>query len=276
MVTDSTSDLPTELARALEITVVPLTVSLKKESYLDGIDLTADQFYDKLRQSDVLPTTSQPSPADFIGVYQDLQAKGEGIVSIHISQKLSGTYNSALLGRTAVQKTSRIEVIDSLSCSMGLGLVVIQAARLAKSGASIDQVVEATNKAIDRAHFFGTVDTLEYMHKGGRIGKAQALLGTLLSIKPILCVRDGEAHPYGKERTRKKAINRVFEIVQGYKAIRDITVLHSTAPDEAAALTERLVPVVGRDKIIQSRIGPVIGSYLGPGTIAVGILEGAD
>jgi fatty acid kinase fatty acid binding subunit len=166
-----------------------------------------------------------------------------------------------------------IEVIDSLSCSMGLGLVVIQAARAAQSGDGFDQVIETAHEAIARTHLFGVVDTLEYLHKGGRIGKVKALMGTLLSIKPIIGVHNGEAHPWGKERTRKKAVNRVLEMVQGYRGIKDIAVLHSTTPNEAAAFTERIASIVDREKIIQSRIGPVVGTYLGPGTIAVGIVE---
>ncbi|MFA4836875.1 MAG: DegV family protein, partial [Dehalococcoidia bacterium] len=226
------------------MTVVPLVINFGNVSYVDGVDLNADQFYDKLKQSDSLPTTSQPAPADFIRVYRNLAAEAEGIVSIHISKKLSGTYNSAIMGREAVETNCRIEVIDSLTASMGLGLVAIQAARAAQSGATFDQVIEETHRAMARTHFFGTIDTLEYLKKGGRIGKAQALLGTLLSIKPILHCIDGEVHPLGKERTRKKALNRLFEMVQDYRDIRDVTVLHSTTPDEAAAFIERIAPFV--------------------------------
>lgn len=262
------------MAQELGITIVPLSINFGNESYIDGTDLNADQFYDKLQASDSLPTTSQPSPDDFARAYRDLAIEADGIVSIHISKELSGTYNAALLGQHTVPGNCPIEIIDSLTASMGLGLVAIQAARAAQSGASLDDVVRTTHEAIKDTHFFGMVNTLEYLHKGGRISKAQVLLGTLLSIKPILYCGDGEIRPLGKERTRKKALNRLLEIVKGYGDIRDAAVLHSTTPDDAAEFMERIAPIVGREKIIESRVGPVIGTYLGPGAIGVGVVEG--
>lgn len=260
------------MAQALGITIVPLIINFGDRSYIDGIDLDADQFYYMLQKSDSLPTTSQPSPADFTSVYQNLVPGAEGIVSIHISEKLSGTYNSALLGREAVETSCRIEVIDSLQGSMGVGLIAMQAARAAQSGADLEQVLRVTGEAISKTHVFGTVDTLEYLHKGGRIGKAQVLLGTMLRIKPMLHIAEGEVHSLGMERTRKKALNRLFEIVKGYN-IKDIAVLHSTTPDEAAEFTQRITSILGREKIIQARIGPVIGTYLGPGALIIGIVD---
>lgn len=273
VVTDSTADLPLDLAQALDICVVPLSINFGTSTYVDGVDLEADEFYAKLRGSATLPTTSQPSPEAFAKVYEKLGATAEGIVSIHISAKLSGTYNSASLGRSTTKTSCYIELIDSCHASMGLGLITLQAARAAQAGAPLDEVVRVTGEAITQTRFFGVVDTLEYLHKGGRIGKAQVLLGTLLSIKPVLHVKDGEIHPWGKERTRRKALNRVFEIAQSCENIREIAILHSTTPDEAAALIAQLCTIVDKERIIQSRIGPVIGTYLGPGAVSIGIIE---
>jgi len=274
IVTDSTSDLPDSLVHQLGITIVPLTVSFGSESYFDGVDLKADEFYAKLVNSPVLPTTSQPTPAAFTKVYDELSGESDEILSIHISAKLSGTHNSAVLAREDSKSSSRIAVIDSKMASMGLGMIVIKAAKAAQNGASLDEVVQVTQDAMSKVYFFGMVDTLEYLQKGGRIGKAQAMMGTLLSIKPIIGCVDGEVQPQAKARTRKKAMVRLLEMVQEHQNIKGVTVVNSTVPDEVAAFTEKVAAFCEKDKIIQARIGPVIGTYLGPGSVAVGVMTG--
>ncbi len=271
--TDSTADLPESIVQSLGITVVPLSVNFGRDTYLDGVDLKADEFYRKLADSKSLPTTSQPTPAAFAEVYNLLSKQTDEIISIHISPKLSGTLSSALLARDAMNSNCRIEIVDSLQASMGLGLIVIKAARAAQNGANLEEALRITREIIPRTHFFGMVNTLEYLHKGGRIGKAQALMGTLLSIKPLIGTGEGEVQPKGKARTQKKALARLFEMVQEFSGIEEMTILHSTIPEEAAAFTERMSPVFDKEKIYQSRIGPVIGTYLGPGAIAIGIIE---
>jgi len=273
VVTDSTADLPSQIVQELDITVIPLSVNFGQETYLEGIELGADEFYEKLTCASALPTTSQPSPTAFVQAYSNLSQKTDRIISIHISPKLSGTYNSALLGREAIDDRCQIEIIDSLHASMGLGMIVIQAARAAQAGASLDEVIKLTQDVIPRTHFFGTVNTLEYLHRGGRIGKARTLLGTLLSIKPIIGLRDGEIHPMGKTRTRKKSLARLLEMAHELVPIEEISILHSTTPEEVAAFIDRISAIIPKDRICQSRIGPVIGTYLGPGTIAIGIIE---
>ncbi len=272
VVTDSTADLPEAIVQSLGITVVPLSVNFGKDTFLDGVDLKADEFYHKLAGSKSLPTTSQPAPAAFAEVYNALSQQTDEIISIHISPKLSGTLNSALLARQAMNVDCRIRIIDSLQASMGLGLIVIKAAEAARDGATLEEVFSVTQEIIPRTHFFGMVDTLEYLHKGGRIGRAQALMGTLLSIKPLIGTGEGEVQPKGKARTQKKALARLFEMVQEFSGIEEMTILHSTIPAEAAAFTERLSAVFDKEKIYQSRIGPVIGTYLGPGAIAIGVI----
>ncbi|MDY6911839.1 MAG: DegV family protein [Chloroflexota bacterium] len=273
VVTDSTADLPGGLARELDVTVVPLSVTFGNLSFFDGVDFDADTFYQKLQRSVYLPTTSQPATGVFAQVYDGLTDETDEIVSIHISVKLSATINSALRGHGAMDKNCHIEIIDSQNASMGLGLIVIQAARAAQSGATLKEVIEVTQEAITRTHYFGMVDTLEYLHKGGRIGKAKALMGSLLNIKPLINVCEGEVHPVGKERTRKKAMARIQRIVEGFPNIKEMAIAHSTVPDDADAFADRVAFLFNKDRIYRSRIGPVIGTYLGPGSLAVGIME---
>lgn len=274
VVTDSTADIPSEVGRELGIVVVPLTVHFGGEVYRDGVDLSADEFYHKLKDSPTLPTTSQPSAGSFAQVYSDLAAETNEIISIHISAKLSGTYNSAVLGREEAAKSCRIEVIDSLQASMGVGLIAIAAAKLARQGVSLDPISEMVRHAIPRTHFFGTVDTLEYLRKGGRIGKAQAFLGTLLHIKPLIACRNGEVHPLERVRSRKRALERLVELVKGFGHIEELAIIHSTTPDEAETLLGHLEPAFPKERAYRARCGPVIGTYLGPGALAVALMEG--
>lgn len=276
IVTDSTADLPRGLVQDLGITVVPLTVNFGTASFRDGIDIKPDEFYRKLAEADPLPTTSQPTPADFIQVYQVLGRPSDGILSIHISRKLSGTYNSAVLARESMgDPPCPIEIVDSLQASGGLGLIVARAAAAARDGANLAEALALTHELISRTHFFGTVDTLRYLHKGGRIGRAQALMGTLLAIRPIIGIKDGEVHPFGKARTRKKVIAQMIDMVKDLAPIEESAVLHSTTPDEAEEIMEELAAVAGKPCLYGSRIGPVIGTYLGPGTIGIAVIRRA-
>ncbi len=274
IVTDSTSDLPPEVAQELGITVVPLYVRFGKESYRDGVDLSAEEFYRRLVQGDIFPSTTAPSPGDFTQVYQRLAQETDEIISIHISTKLSSTCNAALLGREDLNRGCRVEVVDSLLASMGCGLLAIVAAKAAAEGAGLDEIVEMARRVIPRTHFFGLVDNLEYLHKGGRIGRAQAFLGTKLRVKPILAVRDGEVRPVERVRTISKALDRLCELVKERQPFKEMAVLYSTTPEGADQLMARLAPLFPREKMYKSVFGPVIGTYLGPGTLAVTLMEG--
>ncbi|MFC1993953.1 DegV family protein [Chloroflexota bacterium] len=273
VVTDSTADIPSEVARNLGIVVIPLTVQFGSEVFRDGIDISADEFFYKLKDSPTLPTTSQPSPGDFAEIYNNLATKVNEIISIHISAKLSGTYNSAVLGRQEVSKGCRIEVIDSLQASMGLGLIVIAAAKLARQGATFEEVSGMVHDAIPRTHFFGLVDTLEYLKKGGRIGKAEAFLGMLVHIKPLLVLRNGEIHGLEKLRSRKRALRRLVELGKSFKHIEEMAIFYSTNPDEAEIFSEHLAPIFPRDQVYRARFGPVIGTYVGPGALGLALME---
>lgn len=278
IVTDSTADLPPALARSLDITVIPLMVHFGERAYRDGLDLEADEFYRLLAAAPRPPTTSQPSPEAFAHAYRRLLGEGHAVLSLHLSAKLSGTYGSALQGAQtlgASRQQSGLRVMDSRQASGGLGLLVLKAARAAARGAALEEAVSLMARALPRAHFFGTVDTLEYLEKGGRIGKAQSLLGNLLQLKPIIACREGEAYPLGRVRSRRQALARLVELVEGLAGggVEALAVLHATTPHDAAGLVERLRPLHTGGEVLISRIGPVMGAYLGPGALAVALLQ---
>ena len=206
IVTDSAADLPTQLAQQLGITVVPVYLRFGDEVYRDGVDIEGDEFYQRLENSPVHPTTSQPTPEDFASVYRELSKETDEIVSVHIPQKLSGTYNSALQGRELAAAKSHVEVVDSFSVSMGLGLIVMAAARLAQAGVGLQGVMEEIKQAIPQIHLLGVFDTLKYLLLGGRISRAKAIVGSVLNVKPLITIRDGELVPAGLARTRAKGV----------------------------------------------------------------------
>ena len=269
VITDSTADLPPALAEELGITVVPLNVHFGTEVYRDGVEITADEFYRRLVTASRLPTTSQPTPGDFLSAYDEMGQTTDEIISVHISAKLSGTMNSATQAREEYAGSSRIEIVDSMQGSMGLGVVAIAAAEAARRGGSLDDVVTETRAALPNVGFIGLVDTLEYLEKGGRIGKAQAFVGSLLRIKPLLTIRDGEAHPLERARTRAKGVDRICELVQTEMPLKDLAVVYTTTPDEARALAQRLQSFLPQGEVILSQVGPVVGTYLGPGVLGV-------
>jgi len=273
IVTDSSADLPAQLVEELGITVVPLYVRFGEEVYRDRVDITEDEFYQRLTRDPIHPSTVQPSPQDFTDVYQKLSQEADGIVSIHISSKLSGTCNSALQAREQIETGCSIEVVDSQVLTMGLGLITMSAARLAAAGGSLSQVVEMVNQAIPTIQLLGLLDTLKYLLMGGRIGKARALVGSLLNVKPLLSLHYGETVPAGQARTRSKGINRLFDFVKNAVNIQDVAIAYNTTPDEAQALAERIGSIFDKERIMLARIGPMLGVHMGPGALIVVIRE---
>jgi DegV family protein with EDD domain len=273
IVTDSSADLPEEVVKALGITVVPLYVRFGDEVYRDRVDISEDEFYERLQHDPVHPNTTQPTPQDFVNVYQKLAQGADGIVSIHLSAKLSGTCSSALQAKGVVANECSVEVIDSETLSMALGLIVISAARAAKDGKSLDEVEAVARQTMSKIRLLALLDTLKYLLLGGRIGKAKALLGSILNVKPILTLKDGEVVPAAQVRTRAKGMDKLFEFVENSKDIQELTVVHSTTPDEAQALAERLGSVFDKEKIIVSRLGPVLGVHIGPAALIVAVRE---
>ena len=271
LVTDSSADLPADQVRRWGITVVPCYVVLDDVNYKDGVDLLPDDFYRRLAASPRLPTTAQPAAADFQRVYRDLLGQGHQVVSIHLSRKLSGTLNSAEQAWASLGDSVPIEIIDSQLTSIGLGLVVLAAAQQAHGGAGYQEVAERVRRDLSLTHAFFLLDTLEFLQKGGRVGKAQAFVGSLLSVKPILKLQDGEAHPVERPRNRERALNRLVELVRDLAPVRQLAVIYSTEPEQAEALRRRLAALLPEDQIITSRFGPVVGTYLGPGALGVAL-----
>ena len=276
VITDSISDLPADLANELGITIVPANVLFGTREYKDGVDITADEFFDKLMNGPDFPTTSQPSVGEFLDTYTAVSDGADGIVSVHVSSKVSGTFNSARQGAEHANPGCPVEVLDTLQASMGVGLIAIAAARAAQAGGSIEEVTAVARSAIERCQFMALLDTLEYLQKGGRIGKAQALVGTLLKVKPIIILLDGEVNNLAKERTRRKAVARLRREVEEFSPLDSIAVMYSTSRDEAdrlAADVESLVTSGESPTVVQ--IGPVLGTYAGPDALGVSLLTAA-
>ena len=274
VVTDSTSDLPADVAESLGIEVVPLNIHFGPEVYKDRVGLMPDTFYDKLINGNVLPTTSQPSVGEFIEVYERLGSDADGIVSVHLSEKLSGTMNSARLASQQAKAECPIEVVDTFQVSMGVGICAMEAAEAANSGGDMNQVKLSARNAVTRSQCFFMLETLEFLQKGGRIGKAQALIGNLLKIRPMLILQEGEVHPLGRERTRRKGIAKLVDTVKELAPISGLAVMYSTGQDEAQTLAQNVSKfmIEGREPMML-QIGPVIGTYAGPDTLGIALIS---
>jgi len=276
IVTDSTSDLTPEIASELGITVVPLNVhfstEIGTETYRDGVDLKAEDFYRRLEQNKTLPTTSAPAPGIFAAVYDKLAKETDEILSITISSKLSATYKAALDGKELMKGKARLEIIDSLSAMVGLGLIVISAAKAAKAGASLDEVIDVVRSSMGRVDFRLAFDTLEYLRKGGRIGTAQAFLGSALKVNPILTIRNGLTEGVTRVRCRAKAVDYLGDFVMGFPDIEEVAIEDATTPEEAKILAERLGSRFPSERIYWMKVGPVIGTHVGPHVLGVGVL----
>ncbi len=273
IVTDSTADLPPELAKEQGISVVPLYLRFGDEVFRDMVDIDQDEFYRRLTQGNIHPSTAQPSPQDFANVYQKLSKEADGILSIHATGKLSGTYNSALRGKEVADVKCPIEVIDSEVITMGLGQLAIAANTLAKAGKNLQQIVKEVKQMIPTIHLMGLLDTLKFVALGGRIGKLQAMLGSVLNIKPLIKIKDGVLAPAGRARSRAKGIDELFNFVKNSREIQDISVVYSTTLEEAKALVHRLGEIYDEQKIKLARLGPVLGVHGGPGTLLVALRE---
>ncbi len=273
IVTDTLSDITSDLADKLGVTVVPLYVRFGEKIYRDRVEITSEEFYRRLVSESTLPSTTQPTPNDFIEVYERLARETDEILVIVVSSKLSGTYSSAMQARQTISGKCRIEVIDSLTVAMGEGLVVVAAAKAVKAGANLDEAADLTRRAATRSHLVAYFDTLKYLAKGGRIGKAQGLLGSMLSVKPILTVREGEMAPMTRVRSLNAGLDYLYNFAAGFSKIEGLALEHATTPDVADQLVERLGAIVPKKSIYRSVISPVIGTYSGPNALALTVLE---
>lgn len=271
IVTDSTADLPADQAEALGITVVPLTVFFGDDAYLDNVDLDTAGFYEKLQASKDLPRTSQPSPAKFQEAYSKLISEGaDGILSVHLSGKLSGTFQSARTASESLTDEERrvpIEVIDSENISAAMSMAVLRAAVEARDGLGLEELKTNLLDRLKRTRLLAVLDTLEYVKRGGRIGAASAVLGNMLSVKPIISLKEGEVVTVERPRTRGKAFERMAQILKESGQIEQIAIAESNE-QVGKQLVEALKPVYN-DQIPIYKLGPVIGTHTGPGAVAL-------
>jgi DegV family protein with EDD domain len=272
IVTDSVSDLPPQVAEEFGIAIVPLVVRFGNDLYRDSLDLSPDQFYGKLKTSRVLPATSVPPQAAFADAYNRLAEKTDEIVVITLTSKLSATYQVALQAVGLMKKRCRVEILDSQWAVMAQGFIAIAAAKTAQSGANLDEVLDIARRSIHRVDMCAAFDTLEYLERGGRIGKAQAFLGSLLKVNPIIGMKNGETYPLARERSRTRAIDYLYKFVTGFERVEGLAVEYASDVDEANRLMERLHSKYPDVPIYLSRTSPVIGTHTGPGLIMLSVL----
>lgn len=275
IVTDSTSDIPPEMAQELGIAVVPLSVVFGEESLKEGVELSHDLFYERLAKAKDLPTTSAPSVGDFLDTYREVLKEADEIVSVSLSSKLSATYGNAVQAAAILaDEGARIEVVDSKSISLGMMFMCQAAVKAASEGASVEEIRDLIEGMIPRISVYIVLDTLEYVRRGGRIGRARAFLGTVLRVKPILSFEGGEVHPEERVRTRSLAVDRLFQLVASAPNVTKVGVGYSTNAEEAEALRRRISDALGGIKVQMTRIGAVAGVHGGPGVLGVGFLQG--
>jgi len=272
VLTDSTADIPSQIAEALGITVIPVTILFGQESFRDRIDITPEEIYRRLTSSSVHPTTSQPSAGDFMEVYRRLSQSAQSIISIHVSSDLSGTVESAHAAKAQLNSSVPIHIVDSRTTSMGLGFMVLAAAEMAADGMEAAQIAARVEALVPQMNLLFVVDTLEYLHKGGRIGGAERLLGSLLQIKPLLHIAEGRIDALEKARTKRRAMARLLEIVEeriGDARPRGFAVIHAIADEEALQLKEELEARFPGQEPYLCKLSPALGVHTGPGLVAV-------
>jgi len=274
IVTDTLSDITGDLAVELGVTVVPLYVRFGETMYRDRVEITTDEFYRRLINEGAFPSTTQPTPNDFLEVYKNLSKETDEILVITVSSKLSGTYQSATQAKALLKSECRIDILDSLSVAMGEGLIVIDAAGAVKAGAKLAEVAEVARKAVPRSHLIAYFDTLKYLARGGRIGKAQGLLGSMLSVKPMLTIKDGEMAPLTRVRSFTAALDYIHGALSAFPNVKLLAVEHSTSLANADKLVEKISPLYPKEKIYRAVISPVIGTYAGPDAMALSFIEG--
>ena len=266
IVTDSTCDLPETLVAEHGISVVPLYINMGDQSYLDGVELTREQFYEQLPDYDPPPTTATPGPAQFRQVYDALAAEGATeILSVHISESLSATVNAARLGAQATV-TVPVTVLDSGTLSLGTGFLVLAAAKAAAAGRSASEIISLLKDQGLRTHVFAALDTLEYLRRSGRLNRAMAAVGSWLRMKPLLRMHDGNPTAE-KVRTTEAAIKRLVELLGELVPLERVAVVHTHASDKARTLIERVRHLLPEGDVLSADITPVFGVHLGPGAV---------
>jgi len=273
IVTDSVSDIPLEVVKSLDITIIPLNIHFGADTFRDGIDLDRDEFYSRLQTSSILPKTSSPSPGILADTFDRVGEESDEIVAVFLSRKFSITYDVALQGVELMKSKRRVVVLDSTLGAMGQGLLVIEAAKKALAGASIDELIENVARTIPQIYVRASLSSLKYLAMGGRIGKAQALLASALKINPILGIKDGEAFPIAKLRSRVKANEWLYNFISSFKNLRVVAIEYGTNQDEAKALLKLVVSIFPDIPTYVSQINPVIGTHTGPQSLIVSVFS---
>jgi DegV family protein with EDD domain len=268
VVVDSTSDIPDGITSSRGIVTVPLTVTFGDQSFTDGVDLTAAEFLSRLKSSETTPTTSQPPVTAFADAFSQEIERGHDVFCMTIAAELSGTFNAARLAAETVD-ASRVRLLDSRTVSIHLGLGALAAARAAAAGDGLDAVESVAVDTIARSQIFVVLETLEYLRRGGRIGKAQALVGSVLSLKPVLTIREGHVMPLERVRTWRKALDRMIELVREQGPLEGLAIYHVGNELDANAMADRLSDLVPLDTILIGEIGSVVSTYAGPGALGL-------
>lgn len=277
IVTDGTADLPAELVRELGIEVVPLLIHLDDKVYRAGVDIADDQLYELLSSGHPRFRAASPSPVVFEQLYRRLVSDVDHIFSIHLGTHLGSVYANTVLARSKVPaSTTRIDLVDSKSASMGLGSVVLAAARAAKDGATPSEIGRLINAMIRHTHVVFFVDTMEYLEASGRLTITGSVLGSMQRIKPLMILDEGEIVPYERTRTRAKAIEGLFTFVEDFPRVREVTVLYATTPEDVEKLLEKVEPIFPRERVQIARFGPSVAASLGPGAMGVTVFEGFE
>lgn len=274
IITDSVADLPLEVVREMNISVIPLNVHFGTEIFKDGVDLSSNEFYYKLGKSSVLPKTSAPGPGVFADFFDTLAEKNNEILAVFLSHKFSATYESALQGIKLMKRKCHVEVVDSTLAIMGQGLLVIEVAKKALKGATLSNLMNVISETVPQIHVRVTLDTLKYLAMGGRIGRVQAFMGAMLQVNPILGIKNGEAFPYTRVRTRKKAVEALYQFALSFKNVKAIAVEHGTNIEEAKIFADKIMAALTKVPVYMSHVSPVIGSHTGPGVLSITVLEG--
>lgn len=273
IVTDSISDIPPDLCQELKIEMVPAVVVIGGNTYRDKVDLSDAEFYQRLVESDELPTTSQPPVADFEAVYQRLARQTDQIISIHIPETVSGTLGAARAAATAIDN-AEITVIDSTQVSMAEGWLAILVARAAQAGHSLKEILDLTEQTIPRLRLVAVLNTLEYARRGGRLGRAAAMMGAMLRVKPLIAFENGEVVPLENARTMRRAVDRLIQLVGDWAPLEEVAVIHAAAPELAAQVRERLGKLHSVKRIPITEAGPVVGTHAGPGAVGIASVVG--
>ena len=274
LVTDTVSDLPPEVVKDLEITVIPLHVHFGQETYKDRVDLSSEDFYHKLEHGPAFPSTSAPAPGTFAEVFDDLATKCNQILGVFVSRKLSATYDAALQGVKLMKRKCQVEIVDSALGIMGQGFLVMDAAKRAMAGAKLGELVSMVAENIPRMHVRVSLDTLEYLARGGRIGRVQAFMGSMLKMNPILGLKDGVPFPAARVRSKAKSMEWLCDFASKFDRVKALAVEYGTNAAEAKELAKRIASVFPKVPIYLSNVSPVIGTHTGPGVLSVTVMEG--